>query len=67
MTIGEKIKYYRNLNGLSQINIAQKLGIFYTAVGKWEKDAYVPSIVYIMKMCKIFNITIDEFVEDVEF
>jgi transcriptional regulator with XRE-family HTH domain len=34
MTIGEKIKYYRNLNGLSQRNLAQKLGIFYTAVGK---------------------------------
>ncbi len=67
MTIGEKIKYYRNLNGLSQRSLAQKLGIFYTAVGKWEKDTYVPSIVYIMKMCKIFKITIDEFVEDVEF
>ena len=67
MTIGEKIKYYRNLNGLSQRSLAQKLGIFYTAVGKWENDAYVPSIVYIMKMCKIFKITIDEFVEDGEF
>lgn len=67
MSIGEKVKYYRNLNGLSQRSFAQKLGIFYTAVGKWEKDTYVPSIVYIMKMCKIFKITIDEFVEDVEF
>ena len=46
MTIGEKIKYYRNLNGLSQRNLAQKLGIFYTAIEKWEKTHTIQTRLY---------------------
>lgn len=67
MTIGNKVKYYRTLNKLSQKKLAQSIGIFHTAISKWEKDEYLPSIVYIVKMCKIFKITIDEFVEDINF
>ena len=52
---------------MSQKDLAKELGIFFTAISKWEKDEYLPSIVYLNKMKKIFKVTLDEIVEDVKF
>ena len=67
MTLGEKLKQLRIENEMSQKDLAKELGIFFTAISKWEKDEYLPSIVYLNKMKKIFKVTLDEIVEDVKF
>ena len=63
-TIGQKIAYYRKLNGLTQGSLAEKLGVSTQAVSKWENSLCCPDIMLLPAIAKIFGITIDElFVE----
>jgi repressor LexA len=36
MTIGERIKYYRELAGMTQLELAKKAGVSYQAISKYE-------------------------------
>jgi transcriptional regulator with XRE-family HTH domain len=36
MTIGDRIKHYRNLRGLTQTELAQKAGVQFAAISKYE-------------------------------
>ena len=44
MTLGERIAYYRGVLGLSQGELAEKLGVSRQAVSKWETDAGLPDL-----------------------
>lgn len=60
MTIGGKIQYYRKLNDFSQEVLAVKIGVSRQAISNWEKNVSIPDLVNGNKLCLIFNITIDE-------
>lgn len=36
MTIADRIKYYRNLRGLTQTELAQRAGVQFSAISKYE-------------------------------
>lgn len=58
--LGLKIAYYRKLNGLTQEELAEKVGVSTQAVSKWEQQITCPDIMLLPTMANIFRITIDE-------
>lgn len=59
MTFGEKIYKLRKENGLSQEDLADKLKVSRQSISKWETDCGYPETEKIIKLAKIFNVTID--------
>ena len=62
MDIGNKIKQLRLHAGMTQEQLAAKLGISAQSVSKWENNSAVPELEKLIKMAQIFGITIDELV-----
>ena len=61
--VGKLIKELRKKNNLTQAELAQKYGVTYQAVSKWENGLNLPDITLLKEMSKDFNINIDEFLE----
>ncbi len=60
MAFAEKLKSIRKQAGMSQEQLAEKLGVSRQAVTKWETDAGIPDIENIMAISALFDISIDE-------
>lgn len=60
MTFAEKLKSIRKQAGMSQEQLAEKLGVSRQAVTKWETDAGIPDLENIMAVSALFDISIDE-------
>lgn len=63
MTLGERIAYYRGALGLSQGELAERLGVSRQAVSKWETDAGLPDLDRLIALSGLYNITLDELVK----
>lgn len=60
MTFAEKLKSFRRKTGMSQEQLAEKLGVSRQAVTKWETDAGIPDIENLMAISALFDVSIDE-------
>lgn len=60
MTFAEKLKSIRKQAGLSQEQLAEKLGVSRQAVTKWETETGIPDIENMMAISALFDISIDE-------
>ena len=60
MTLAEKLKFLRKQAGMSQEQLAEKLGVSRHAVTKWETDAGIPDIENVIALSALFDISIDE-------
>lgn len=58
--IGKIIKENRIKNKLTQAELADKLGITYQAVSKWENGKNIPDIAILTEISKLFNLDINE-------
>ena len=58
--IGTFIAEKRKENGLTQIELAEKLHITDRAVSKWECGKSLPDVAIMQSLCKIFKITIND-------
>ena len=61
--IGKFIKQIRQDNNLTQKDLADKLGVTYQAVSKWENGKNVPDIATLKEISKLFNTNIDEILD----
>ena len=61
--IGQFIKKIRQDNKLTQKEFADRLGVTFQAVSKWENGKNVPDISILKEMSKIFNVDIDEILD----
>ena len=57
---GERLARLRKENNLTQSDIADKLNVTSQAVSKWENNLANPDIDALVKLSKLFNITVDE-------
>ena len=64
MTFGEKIQKLRKEAGLSQEDLSYQLGVSRQAISKWERDNRYPETEKIVRMSKIFNVTLDYLLND---
>lgn len=58
--IGKIIKENRIKNNLTQAELADKLGVTYQAVSKWENGKNIPDIAILTEISKLFNIDIND-------
>jgi len=59
MTNGERLKFLREKKGLTQKDVATKLGLEPAAISKYELDMREPNIEALKKLASIFNVSID--------
>lgn len=58
--MGKKIKILRIKRGITQEELAEKLGVSSQAVSKWENDVSLPDMQMLPELSMYFGITIDE-------
>lgn len=61
--IANFIKKIRNESNLTQQDFANKYGVTYQAVSKWENGKNFPDLMILRKMCKDYNYSIDELLD----
>lgn len=59
MTIGEVIRKYRKELGLTQEEMANRLGVSTPAVNKWEKNNTLPDVSLLAPIARLLGITTD--------
>lgn len=56
--IQANISKYRKKSGLSQAELAQKIGVKNSTVSSWERGANAPDIETLFGICRLFNVTV---------
>lgn len=64
MILADKIIYERKKNGWSQEELADKLGVTRQAVSKWEGAQTTPDLDRMLKMSRLFGVTVDYLMKD---
>lgn len=59
MTMGQIIKNLRKGRGFTQEELAERLGVTYQAISKWENDSGMPDISQIVPLATIFEVSTD--------
>jgi len=59
MSLGEKLLYLRKKKGLSQEDVAEKLGVSRQTVSKWETDQTVPELIKAKLLSQLYNVSYD--------
>ena len=59
-TIGSRISKYRKEKGMTQEELASRLGVSSQAVSKWENDLSCPDICLLPALCQALGVTSDE-------
>lgn len=62
-TLGTTIQSLRKQNNLTQLELADKLGVTDKAVSKWERDLSCPDISLMPKIAEIFSVSVDELMQ----
>lgn len=62
MSLGSKIKQLRKRAGMTQSELASRLGISSSAVGMYEQDRREPDNKVLSKLCDIFGVSGDYFI-----
>ena len=65
-TFGDNLKNLRKQKNISQIEFAKKMQTTQQRVSEWECNKIEPSLYNIIKILKVFEITFEELVEDIE-
>ena len=60
MKIGKFIAECRKQKGLTQMQLAEKLGITDKAISKWERGIAMPDSSIMLELCDILDITVNE-------
>lgn len=66
MNIADRIQYLRKSKGLSQEELADKVGVSRQAVSKWESEQSSPDIEKIIVMSEFFEVTTDYMLKGIE-
>ncbi|AGK96364.1 helix-turn-helix transcriptional regulator [Clostridium pasteurianum] len=64
MRLSEKLRKLRKINKLSKEQLAEKLNATNQAVSEWELEKIYPDILNLVKLSDIFNISLDELIND---
>ena len=62
-TLGMMISTLRKEKGMTQLELAEKMGVTDKAVSKWERDLSFPDISSIPKLAEIFEVSVDELMQ----
>ena len=66
MNMADRIQYLRKTNGISQEELADKIGVSRQAVSKWESEQSLPDLGKIITMSDYFGVTTDYILKGIE-
>ena len=66
MNMANRIQYLRKTKGLSQEELADKVGVSRQAVSKWESEQSTPDIEKIISMSELFEVTTDYILKGID-
>lgn len=67
MSLGNSLFNARKKSGLSQEEVAEKLGVSRQTISKWELDETLPDIRQSKRLSVLYHLTLDELVDfDIE-
>ena len=58
----ENLIYYRKINKLTQLQLAEKLNYSDKAISKWERGESLPDIYILSNIAEIYGITLNDLV-----
>lgn len=61
--IAKYLQFLRKCHNYTQDDLAKKLGISRQAVSKWETGTTIPDLEILLKISKLYNITINDILE----
>lgn len=59
IVLAENIQKFRKQNGMTQEELANKLGVTYQAISKWENAKSAPDIFFLPQLADVFGCSID--------
>ena len=63
MSLGSSLYHARKKNGLTQENVAEKLGVSRQTISKWETNETLPDIRQSKGLAMLYHMTLDELIE----
>lgn len=63
MSLGSSLYQARKKSGLSQENVAEKLGVSRQTISKWETDDTLPDIRQSKRIAVLYGVTLDELID----
>lgn len=63
MSLGNNLFNARKKKGLSQEDVAEKLGVSRQTISKWETDETLPDIRQAKKLATLYGLSLDELIE----
>lgn len=57
--LADKIRHIREQAGITQAELARKLGLTRSSVNSWEMGLSVPSTQYVIELAKLFDVSTD--------
>ena len=60
MEIGKKLKEARQMSGLTQENVAEKLNVSRQTISNWETEKFYPEILYVLQLSDLYQVSLDE-------
>ena len=65
--LGEKIKFYRESKNMTQLEVAEILGVKPATVSKYESGMLEPNIEALKRIAKLLEVSIDELIKEDNF
>lgn len=63
---GKRISVLRRKAGLSQTDLAEKLGVTSQTVSKWERGNAIPDIDLLLELSYLYRVSINDMLEDID-
>lgn len=64
MKFGEKLSFLRKKQGMTQLELAEKLDVSRQAVSRWEQGTSEPSTGNLVTIGKLFDVSVDDLVNE---
>jgi transcriptional regulator with XRE-family HTH domain len=66
MAFAENVRKYRELKGMSQLVLANELGVVQSTIARYEMGMKLPNIITGVQLAKILGTTVEKLVEQEE-
>ncbi len=64
--IGLRVKTYRDIKGLSQTDLGEKIGVTFQQIQKYENGKNKVSVSRLIDMCKVLDVSLMNFISGLE-
>lgn len=65
MSFGQNLQFFRKMyHGMTQDELAEKVGVSRQTISKWEMDAAFPEMDKAIKLCDLFSCTLDGLIRE---